>query len=256
MIMSIENVISRLKNVTIIDGPFEGGQKKVYKCIVNNKINALKFILSACSKDEGELRCERELATLHLCDSKHLIKLGEIPYSEENWYTVSRILSILSKQKGHTINFIEKKTGISENSLIKDLCFLQNRNIIEQDRYGNYRLAENFVIPELSIFSFELKLENWKRALFQVIRYKTFSEFSYVVMPKEKIALLKKNIDFFEQSNIGIAVYDERKDTLETIYRATKNRNISKSHLYYMSGKIMFAYQNNVNVSSSISIIN
>lgn len=175
--------------------------------------------------------------------------------TEENWYTVSRILSILSKQKGHTVSFIEKKTGISENSLIKDLCFLQNRNILEQDRYGNYRLAENFVIPKLSISSFELKLENWKRALFQAIRYKTFSEFSYVVMPKEKITLLKKKFDFFKQSNIGIAVYDERKDTLETIYRATKNKNISKSHLYYMSGKIMFAYQNNVNVSSSISII-
>lgn len=175
--------------------------------------------------------------------------------TEENWYTVSRILSILSKQKGHTVSFIAKKTGISENSLIRDLCILQNRNILEQDRYGNYRLAENFVIPKLSIFSFELKLENWKRALFQAIRYKTFSEFSYVVMPKEKVALLKKNIDFFKQSNIGIAVYDERKDTLETIYRATKNKNISKSHLYYMSGKILFAYQNNINVSSSIRIL-
>lgn len=175
--------------------------------------------------------------------------------TEENWYTVSRILSILSKQKGHTVSFIAKKTGISENSLIRDLCILQNRNILEQDRYGNYRLVENFVIPKLSIFSFELKLENWKRALFQAIRYKTFSEFSYVVMPKEKIALLKKNIDFFKQSNIGIAVYDERKDTLETIYRATKNKNISKSHLYYMSGKILFAYQKNINVSSSIRIL-
>lgn len=175
--------------------------------------------------------------------------------SEENWYNVSRILSILSKQKGHTVSYIVKKTGISENSLIKDLVFLQNKNMIEQDRYGNYKLYESFVIPKMSIFSFELKLENWKRALFQAIRYKTFSEFSYVVMPYEKMTLLKKNVDYFKQSNIGIVVYDERENTLETIYRATKNKNISKSHLYYMSGKIMFAYQNNINVSSSIKLL-
>lgn len=122
MNMSIEDVISSLKNVTIIDGPFEGGQKKVYKCIVNNKINALKFILSASSKDEGELRCERELATLHLCDSKHLIKLGEIPYSEEKIKNGHIIYYSEEWIEGYDLSQVIKKGDILSEEQVKKMA--------------------------------------------------------------------------------------------------------------------------------------
>lgn len=174
---------------------------------------------------------------------------------DENWYSISKILSNLSHRKGHTISYVAEKTGINISILEKELIFLQNRNLVFQDKYGIYKLQKDFILPNLQIFSFELKIENWKRALFQAIRYKTFSDYSYVVMPKEKQSLLEKNIVIFKQNNIGVAVFDKLNKRIETINRATKNKCISKEHLCYMSGKILFAYQNKQHVSSTIKII-
>lgn len=80
--MTIKEIIEKNSNIKIISGPFNGGQKEVYKCEINGKENALKFIKSTVAGDEGEIRCEREINTLSICNSKYLIKLGEIPYTE------------------------------------------------------------------------------------------------------------------------------------------------------------------------------
>jgi len=61
---------------------------------------------------------------------------------------------------------------------------------------------------ETSIIAFELKLKNWKRAMKQAFRYKSFSNISYVVMPANKINAALKNISLFEQYNIGLATFE------------------------------------------------
>lgn len=80
--MEIKEIIEKIPDIKVLSGPFQGGQKEVYKCEINGKENALKFIKSTVAGDEGEIRCEREINTLSMCNSKHLIKLGEIPYTE------------------------------------------------------------------------------------------------------------------------------------------------------------------------------
>ena len=55
--MRIQDIISNASNIKILEGPFNGGQKEVYKCEINSKINALKVIKSTVAGDEGEIRC-------------------------------------------------------------------------------------------------------------------------------------------------------------------------------------------------------
>lgn len=109
--MTIKEIIEKNSNIKIISGPFNGGQKEVYKCEINGKENALKFIKSTVAGDEGEIRCEREINTLSICNSKYLIKLGEIPYTEvaeggnnivyysEEWVNGYELYSLLSEGK-------------------------------------------------------------------------------------------------------------------------------------------------------------
>lgn len=108
--MRIQDIISNASNIKILEGPFNGGQKEVYKCEINSKINALKVIKSTVAGDEGEIRCEREIKTLEVCNSNHLIKLGEIPYTEvfdgsnhiiyysEEWIQGYELYSLLKKE--------------------------------------------------------------------------------------------------------------------------------------------------------------
>lgn len=109
--MKIEEIIKKNPNIKILAGPYIGGQKEVYKCEINGKKNALKFIKSSVAGDEGEIRCEREISTLSICNSNYLIKLGEIPYTEvfdgnnhivyysEEWVEGYELYSLLSKGK-------------------------------------------------------------------------------------------------------------------------------------------------------------
>ena len=130
--MEIKEIIEKIPDIKVLSGPFQGGQKEVYKCEINGKENALKFIKSTVAGDEGEIRCEREINTLSMCNSKHLIKLGEIPYTEvsegsnhivyysEEWVQGYELYSLLSGNKLLTEAFA-KKLAIEISFAIEEL---------------------------------------------------------------------------------------------------------------------------------------
>ena len=166
------------------------------------------------------------------------------------------ILAFMKKKQFRTPNYIIQNTGLSQNIIIRDLNFLCRLGICEKNNVGNYRFVEDFEMPIAHIHSFELKMSNWKRALFQAIRYKTFSEYTSIVMPFEKEQILLQNIDSFKERNIGVLLFDAYSCETKMLYRAKKNSTISLQHLYYMSGKILLKYHSDLQVSSNIRIEN
>jgi hypothetical protein len=56
----------------------------------------------------------------------------------------------------------------------------------------------------LLIYAFELKLRNWKRALRQAYRYRTFAQHSYVVMDADRVEPALQQLRLFRRSNIGL----------------------------------------------------
>lgn len=70
-----------------------------------------------------------------------------------------------------------------------------------------------FGIPDLLLFNgciiaIEFKLKNWKQAIKQAYRYKSFSEQVYVLLDKKNICKAKENIDMFIKFNIGLGAVD------------------------------------------------
>jgi hypothetical protein len=59
------------------------------------------------------------------------------------------------------------------------------------------------------IISLELKLKNWKSALKQAFKYRSFSNESYVVMDEVSIKSVLKRVDLFIKSNIGLASFNK-----------------------------------------------
>lgn len=53
-------------------------------------------------------------------------------------------------------------------------------------------------------FAFELKLKNWRRALIQAYKNKSFASMSYVLLDEKYIKNALKNIDLFMNSNVGL----------------------------------------------------
>lgn len=61
------------------------------------------------------------------------------------------------------------------------------------------------------IITIELKLKNWKRALAQAYKYKSFSDISYVCMDESNMNVVLKHLDMFEKYNIGLITISKTK---------------------------------------------
>lgn len=104
-----------------------------------------------------------------------------------NYQVINNIL--LHKNKRTTIYY-----GCEVNNLfgIPDIVFTQ--------------YEDNKLICTCAI---ELKLSNWKKALTQAFRYKSFAELSYVILDNSNIMPALSNIYDFKKRNIGLLGLDE-----------------------------------------------
>jgi hypothetical protein len=92
----------------------------------------------------------------------------------------------------------------------------------------DYVFYTNHKNPEkISLISFELKLKNWKKALQQAFRYRSFSHYAYVVISPDGESAAVKNIASFEKYNIGLAVY-RSKSNLDIIVKPKASKPYSE----------------------------
>ena len=54
------------------------------------------------------------------------------------------------------------------------------------------------------VIAVELKLKNWKKALLQAFRYRSFADLSFVILDDTNINSAMVNIEEFKKSNIGL----------------------------------------------------
>jgi hypothetical protein len=82
------------------------------------------------------------------------------------------------------------------------------------------------------ITAYEFKLNDWKQALTQAIKYKITIPEVTIVMPKNKERVLLNNISYFKKNKVSIAVYSESDNLLKSLYRTTKTKS---KKAYYQS---------------------
>lgn len=63
----------------------------------------------------------------------------------------------------------------------------------------------------INIVSFELKLTDWKTAIIQAFRYRSFSNKVYVVMPEDTVNRAMAHSEKFDQYGIGLASFNSGK---------------------------------------------
>lgn len=176
--------------------------------------------------------------------------------SMNRWINLFKILIILNEKNFHSTQYIASKSGISLNTINKEILYLEKNEYLEKNKYGSYKLKKKILFPNTIIFSFELKLDDWKRALFQALRYKFFSDYTYILMPKRKEKILKSNLKIFKENNIGILLYDEAKNDIQFLLKARKNVNLSKMHKIDMIGRLMYEINDKKDISNTIKIVN
>lgn len=132
------------------------------------------------------------------------------------------VISKLFPKRFTNIKSLTTKTGLSQQYISKVISDLSRLNVVEQSEdtsSKSFRLNQKFYIPYLDLMSIEFKLDDWKSALRQALRYRAFSEKSCVVMPASKKKLLVQNADIFRNFGIGLALYDHETSRIEIIVK-------------------------------------
>jgi hypothetical protein len=176
---------------------------------------------STCS--EG--RADWVWATLDYCMPTHF---HPMTYDLMQQPTCSRILAALSMKKRQTHEVIYSFAGVSRPTFRRLFGELIDAGLVHlKDKY--VYLGPTFELPNLEICSFEFKLYNWRRALRQARRYRSFSHRVYVVMPQTGIRRAMNELELFKRSNIGLICHNSD-GTSRKIVTSRKSKPTCTSH--------------------------
>ncbi|CCH47859.1 conserved protein of unknown function [Pseudodesulfovibrio piezophilus C1TLV30] len=135
------------------------------------------------------------------------------------------ILELLKNVRSATLPCIEDKTRASKRSinrcveaLIEDAYVSLESDVV--------RLEREYYCSIKNTIAIEAKLKNWKRALNQAYRYKSFSNESYVCLPVSNSRPALNNLHLFKQMEVGLLTLRDCGD-LDIIYAPPSEQPIS-----------------------------
>lgn len=161
--------------------------------------------------------------------------IGSVPPS---WAYALRALPY--RKKFGEIGFAEW-CGVSKPTARKILSLYQELEFIRPATTRNEWIKIKQPKPLVSlIHAFEAKLRDWKRALYQAIRYKSFAHYSWVLMDAAFIEPALANLERFEDKEIGLASVSSN-GSFDIHLAASKRK--PKSDIYYWEANALIGSQ-------------
>ncbi len=137
--------------------------------------------------------------------------------------TASRLLAALRQPRAQSEAELTCRVGVTPAVLRRWLRAVMEAKLAVETKDFRYRAVSSRSFPSVEICSFELKLKDWKRALYQATRYRSFSHRVFVVMPPESACSAFIHEDLFRKANIGLVSHD-RNGKSRVIIRPSKRQ--------------------------------
>lgn len=150
----------------------------------------------------------------------------------------SRILASLNRRSPRTSAYLQARSGVTEATYRKWLLRLRESMLITNAGPNSFTLGSIFPPLAMEICSFEFKLSNWRRALYQAKRYRTFSHRVFVVMPSSSIRPALRSVDSFRRFNIGLIEHDPSGESKRLVL-PRKTEPASRSGLIRATGMLL-----------------
>lgn len=176
--------------------------KKFQEAVIGHQIGGLpKFDFFL-----GELALKQGIADFVGGINSNRI-LSSQPKGINHLESSSHILSRLTYKSGRTLKYLNSNMDYNLFTIHRGLDELEKNGYIVQ-KQDLYYLNDYPDISKVRLWTFELKLSDWKRALFQALQYCSFTDYAIVVFPPDKKKILLKNISIFLMFKIGVLLFD------------------------------------------------
>ena len=148
--------------------------------------------------------------------------------------TKARLLSSLRYGVPRSSAYLGKITGLSASSVRGHVREMEQAGLVETDKGNSVYLRCHLPWGMVDIASYEVKLANWKRALFQGIGYRAFSKSVWVVMPWPVGERALRAATEFRNHGIGLMSFSNDGE-IRVIVRAKQHRRPTSRRLYLMA---------------------
>ena len=145
------------------------------------------------------------------------------------------IVGLLIQGK-QSIKEIVERLCLSRNTVTKCIKKLEAERIAVRNDDDTVEILDSFVVPSIELWAIELKVENWRRAIYQSLQYRSFSHITVIVIPMMYSKRILAHRDQFQTFNIGVIALDLTNGSMRTIIRAAKDDpSDNDQHLYAKS---------------------
>lgn len=149
----------------------------------------------------------------------------------------SLVLSILKYNSGRTKDYIKERTGIADTALNRTLRELRANGLMLKKK-NLYFLADSFVQENDSVWAFDIKAPNWKRALQQAGLYKAFANYVVAVRPFDEEEVLQEKLELFAELNVGLLLFNVQTLEFKWLKRPLKDNALSKWQKLFFLGRL------------------
>lgn len=149
----------------------------------------------------------------------------------------AKVLAVLKYAAPRTEDYVMRTSGLSRRTVKRIIRKLVNKGIAVK-KYNTYLLSPKWKLGPMEFWAFELKLNDWKRALFQALQYKAFADRVIIVFPSNKEKILRHNIEKFKKLKVGVMIFDLESKMFEILLQPMKSGPLSRDHRFFAFSKV------------------
>ena len=145
-----------------------------------------------------------------------------------------------------TIAEFSKIYNLSYKYASKYLNTYTEANFFTKIENNTYKKINNYEIVLDDIISIEAKLKDWQKAIKQAYRYKSFSNFSFVLLDEEFSSRALESLEIFIKYNIGLITINNNH---YKIHHTPKRKNLKPSYYLLKANEVVYNLFTNSHVS-------
>jgi hypothetical protein len=149
------------------------------------------------------------------------------------------VLSLLKRKSGRSPEYLAERSGLSRSRLSGAIDDLRSARLIRVDSHRGHALLYAPRVPKPEICVFEIKLEKWRRAIYQATQYRAAAHRVAIVMPSTAIDRVNGEFERLRAFEIGLISLDFNSGELRTIVHPLKDKPLSTRHYYFALGKYL-----------------
>jgi hypothetical protein len=154
-----------------------------------------------------EFDCYNGIADIVLAVIRPYARLSKKRQSiNHNWLFP---LTQLSQNQVVALDQYAASCGVSNRTARKQLDHFTQAEFLERIDSAHYRVSKAYAPVLESTISVEAKLHHWRRALAQAYRYRRFSNYSFVLLPKSTAGSAVDNLEIFRRHDVGLVTLGE-----------------------------------------------